>query len=339
MKTLILLSIVSASLLWSCGNSKKLDIANIQRLYIDHNPDQNINYGKQISAKVVALMISGEEIVVTNHKKLQINSPKLDFTSSDQVKILGHPTTFNNEVIIAELVMSDKEETFSATDSVALNYRGPLHIGEYFRSGSDGEDQKNRGTRLVGRNGKDGDDGPLGENGTNGGNYTVHIWKVEAESRVKVTNNVSGEVWRYKSVNNDECVFDFPGGAGGDGGDAGDGGDGKDGKVTEDGSDRTGHGGDGGNGGNGGNGGHGGIVSVIIHTNASASAGKVAVNNPGGRNGTYGEGGKAGKGGTADTGQVDGLPGLIGVRGVAGSHGNQGPTTVVKVEEFDISTM
>lgn len=333
MKRILFLGLCS-TLLYSCGNSKKIEIANIERLYIDYNESQGINYGSTFGATIIATMNSGEEIDVTRHKRLQISSSQISVASKTQMTIVGHPSTFEDEVIVTTLTMSDKEDSFSSTDSIALNYRGPITINAQGMDGMDGQDGRNGGTPLIGRNGRHGDHGLNGANGESGGAYTVHAWKEGEEYRLHIENDATNVVWKYKSNTTSECTFNLSGGRGGNGGDGGNGGNGKDGKINGSKVKYPGDGGNGGNGGHAGSGGNGGSLLVFVHQNAKAFLNTIQIISTGGRSGTGGNAGRAGKGGSGASGQTNGKPGYDGYEGQSSISGSSGPEPVYSESEF-----
>ena len=333
---LIYLALTSLILI-GCG-SVRVDIANIQKLEIDYNSSQNINHGSKFAGNVMAVMIDGEEIDVTGHKHLEFNSRDLESFGKNQMRIISHPTSFDSAYVFATITMDDGKESFTSIDSIPMNYKGPITVianGEHGRSGDNGS---KGGTRLLGRDGKDGGDGEDGQGGQSGGNYTAHVWKEGKETRIRIQNDGTQEIWRYKTIGGKDVEIEIGGGHGGNGGNGGEGGDGKDGIVNDKKDKSPGDGGNGGRGGSAGAGGDGGSLLVFVHENA-ADAVEIQIRNAGGDAGVAGQGGVAGRGGSPDSGQTAGSDGMNGMNGLSAGDGTNGPQMTMSVISFDFSGM
>lgn len=318
----------------SCGNTKKLKVGEINSLQFEYSPGAEINYGGIIEARIKAIMHNGEELDITNHRKLDFSSEGVN-KSGKTFKITHHPLSFDENYVTISMTVSDKEETFEARDTIYMNFLGGLLISAPGDYGEDGEDQKDRGDRILLRDGKEGYVGANGQPGFAGGNYEAYIWKEGDLYYVYARELNTLQVWRYKTYATRLVSFDISGGQGGDGGDGGGGGDGKDGSKDEDGKiKRPGAGGNGGNGGHGANGGNGGNLHLIIHPNASDISSQLKYDVSGGPGGEGGKGGKGGNPGEAISGQAGGSKGANGRQGGAGNWGLNGSTNV-EFKEFD----
>ena len=314
MKTLFSFACV-ALLLASCGNVKKLKVGEIRSLHFEYSPGAEINFGSTVEARIMAIMHNGDERDITNHRKLDFISTGIH-KSGKNFTITHHPSNFDEDFVTIRMSVSDKEETFEARDTVRMNFLGGLTIDGSGDWGQDGEDQKDRGDRILLRDGKEGYDGTNGQPGFGGGNYEVYLWKEGDLYFIHVRDlNNSLTVWKYKTRATSTVLFNISGGRGGDGG----GGDGKDGSKDDDGKmKRPGDGGNGGHGGLGGNGGNGGSLNLFIHTNASDISSQLTYNVSGGAGGEGGKGGKGGNAGDALSGQAGGSNGGNGRLGTGG---------------------
>lgn len=330
----IYLFILTGFILSACGSAKKLKVAQIRTINFEYSPGAEINFGSTLEGRIMAIMNNGNELDITNHRKL-------DFSSSDVVKsgksftIVRHPESFNEDRVTVHLVVSDKDESFEKTDTIHMNFFGGLSISAYGARGVDGDDQKDRGSRIILRDGKIGDNGLIGTNGGSAGNFEAYLWKEGELYYVYVKEVNTTHVWKYRTRGTGTIEFAFSGGRGGNGGDGGGGGDGKDGSKDEDGKiKRPGDGGNGGHGGDGGNGGNGGNLSLTIHTSASDITSHLKYDVSGGAGGEGGKAGIGGKAGKALEGQSGGNNGANGIQGRTGNWGADGNVNAV-VQDFD----
>lgn len=321
----------------ACGTTKKLEVSSIKTVYLERNPIEPIQFGGTIEGEITAILKDGEEINVTNNRNLTFVSSDLDKQFGKKYKIVKRPTSFNDNTVVAQYTISEKEETVTFIDSIKLNLRGDLKIDAKGLNGTDGIDQKNRNTAFVFRDGNAGEHGTVGTNGQDAGNYLAYIWKEENAYFIYIQNIATKIEWRYKSVEPGVISIDVSGGNGGDGGDGGDGGNGKDGKQEGDKLKTPGNGGDAGFGGDGGNGGNAGSVICFLHSNAAELELKISFNVSGGAGGQGGTKGKPGQPGKALAGQLESLVGRTGRDGRNGFRGNDGQMPQVTIQEFDFN--
>lgn len=320
----------------SCGGSK-LIVSEIRSLELEYSPGVDMNFGSSFEARIKAMMLNGDEIDVTSHRKM-------DFVSNDISKsggtftIVRRPTSFDESEVPFSISITDKEESYVQNDTLKMNFRGGISINSSGFDGENGINQKDRGSSWVFRDGKSGENGTNGNPGTPGGNIEARIWKEGELYYMTVTDLTSLSVWRYKTVGSSPLYFDLSGGNGGRGGNGGNGSDGKNGEKDDEGKfKRPGDGGNGGDGGDGGNGGDGGIVRVVLHPSASAISAQLQYDLNGGSGGSGGRGGVAGKAGTALSGQAVSANGATGRQGRRGTSGRDGSSNS-SIEEFDPST-
>jgi len=328
---------LTITLISACGSVKKLEVANIKTVYLEHNSVLPLQFGGTIEGRIVALLKDGEEIDVTNNRNLAFLSNDLQQQFGKKFKIVKHPKSFDDNIVLAQYTITEKEVVTTFMDSIKLNLRGDLKVDAKGLDGADGIDQKNRNTAYVFRDGNAGEHGTPGTVGLNAGDYIAYIWKEEAAYFIYVQNIQTKEVWRYKSFEPGVISIDVSGGSGGAGGDGGDGGNGKDGKIEGDKSRTPGNGGDAGFGGDGGNGGNAGSVICFLHSNAAELELKIAFNVSGGVGGQGGSKGKPGQPGKALAGQLESLVGRTGRDGRNGFRGNDGQMPQVTIQEFDFS--
>ena len=337
MKTIKIILFAVLIFMTSCGTTKKLEVAKIKTVYLEYNSVLPLQFGGIIEGRIVALLNDGEEIDVTNNRNLTLQSNDIEKQFGKKFKIVKHPTSFNDNKVLAQYTITEKTETISFTDTLRLNLRGDLKVDAKAPNGTDGIDQKNKNTAFVFRDGGDGEHGTSGTSGQDAGDYAVYVWKENAEYFIYVQNIQTKEEWRYKSLEPGTITIDASGGNGGNGGDGGDGGNGKDGKKEGDKSRTPGNGGDAGFGGNGGNGGAGGSIICFLHNNAAELETKIAFNVSGGAGGKGGNKGKPGQPGKALEGQLESLVGRTARNGLDGQRGTDGQMPQVSIMEFDFS--
>ena len=326
--------VLSTLVLAACGNSK-LKVAEVQSLELEYSPDTDLNFSLSFKGKVKAITHDGKEFDVTTNRKFELQSVHITQSGSD-FSIVKRPITFNENNADYTLLLTDKEESFKSIGSLQMNFRGGLNFQMSGTQGTDGVNQKDRGTPLLLRDGNNGDDGTPGSPGGNAGSLRVHIWK-EGQYYYFIVHDLDSLISDafYKSEATAPISFILTGGKGGRGGNGGDGGTGKDGvKKDDDKIKRPGDGGNGGNGGNGGHGGNGGNIHFIIHSNAASISNQLKYTLTGGMGGEGGNPGKAGLPGDPVDGQAGGNKGTRGVAGQVGSWGNEGSANI-EFTDFD----
>ena len=323
-------------LLSSCGSTKKIDVATIRTIYLEHNPVLPLNYGGKFEGKIKAITTDGEEIDLTNNRHLTV-------TSNDVVQfgknfnIVKHPSSFDDPYIRLSYTYANKEDVIAFSDSIQLNFRGDLRVDGSGKDGENGENQKDRSSPIVFRDGKHGEHGTDGEHGGSAGDYITYIWKEGADYFIYAQNIHTKVEWRFISREPGAILFDHSGGDGGKGGSGADGSNGKDGVIDGDKSKAPGNGGNAGNGGNGGNGGNAGSIVLFLHSNAAELENKIAFNMSAGNAGQFGAMGKPGLPGKALEGQLEGFKGQIGRNGLTGMRGQDGQAPPITIQEFDFN--
>ena len=335
MKKLILILSVGL-ILAACGGVAKLEVSEINSVFIEYNPADNINFGSEIDARILARLSSGKEVDITNNRKLAFVSTDIQQRgNSKRVVLIKHPNSFSDEYATAKFTLTDKDETYQASDSIHINFRGNLNILAGGLHGNSGEDQKSRGSTIVFRDGKDGENGTFGQAGSSSSNFVAQIWMEELMVFIYMRNTATNEEWKYKTLAEGPIKFDLTGGNGGSGGDGGNGGDGKAGVIEGGKSKNPGDGGHGGHGGDGGNGGNGGTIQIFLHPNATSIQTKLDIKTLGGNGGVGGKSGTAGKPGAVLAGQLTGNMGRNGRVGRRGLNGGNGSFELT-VLEFDV---
>ncbi len=334
--TRITLLLGSILLIASCSSYQKIDVENIQKLYIDYNSSDPINYSTPFKAEVVMKMYTNEEVVLSKSKNFTSSQNiSFDFISK-KATLYGIPTTFEKDVEVVTLSLTDKYgKTITTSDTIRMNFNASLSIGF---SGDKGAKGNNGGSGVSGgwlsRDGKAGDSGLNGANGQNGDNYEIHIWMEGDFYYIHMKNTTENWTAKYKMQGTHALVMNAQGGNGGEGGSGGSGGTGKDGEIKGTTTKLPGNGGNGGNGGNAGNGGRGGDVQVIINPNAESIKPYLEIRNGGGIAGNAGSGGSGGQPGKPLNGQSQAKSGSNGLNGMNGLSGMAG-TVNVETSPFD----
>jgi hypothetical protein len=79
---ILLLTILTCSLLYSCGSNKKLEVSQIKSLYFDYNQIERNNYGNTINGKFTAQLIDGTEFDVSKDKNFLLSSSDVVWNES-----------------------------------------------------------------------------------------------------------------------------------------------------------------------------------------------------------------------------------------------------------------
>lgn len=322
-------------ILLGCADYTNVELANIDYIQIGSNISAPSNYGFPFEMSVKAIMKNGTNENITNHPGLIIESSAIKQLSQNQYQLIEHPISFQDTSYAIKLSLRDESAAITSFDSIRVLYTNGIWIRSSSQNGQSGKQQKKGGATLFSRDGVPGRIGENGENGLYGTNFTAYLWKIEDEVRVRIENDSTGEVWKYKSKNCDTIIIDISGGNGGNASNGGEGGDGKDGKDSK----LSGNGGNGGDGGIGGNGGNGGSVLLFIHPESEYLIPKILVINTGGLSGTKGTAGKGGDSGKAIKNQEKGTIGKSGKDGTQGEKGINGPKPVISVINFDFQEL
>lgn len=328
--------LIGLLLLAACG--EKLSVSQIRSVYLEYNQASELNYGNSFEGQVKALLTGGEEVDITTNRKMSFQSQDL-IKSGSLFTIVKEPVTFNDDNIRYTIAISDKHETFTHKDSLALNFRGSLTIRKIGITGTTGNTPKDKGSTWLFRDGKTGQRGEDGGIGGNGRHLIVYIWKESDMYYFHVEDTISHQILKYKCDGQGRVEINVSGGIGGNGGNGGAGGKGKDGEKDDEGKiKRPGDGGAGGDGGNGGDGGTGGSLRVIIHPSATDITSHLNLISFGGEGGNGGRGAEGGKPGTPLDGQQPGANGANGRIGLQGRKGHDG-TINSDFQEFDFNRL
>lgn len=320
----------------SCSSVKNIKVSQIEAIWFEYSPNQNLNNGSKFEGEIILQTYDGKQHQMTKNNKLSFSSGDVIRSgTSKSYTIVKKSNSFEDNTCFLSLKYTHRDETYVAKDSVLMNFQGPLKILYNGAHGISGKNQRNRGTPLLWRDGKDGEPGPNGTNGGSSKNYTVHIWNKEDMTYVYARENNSNTApFYYKMTQGNSIYFDLSGGRGGNGGNAGDGGNGKDGDIKNEKMRRAGDAGNGGKGGNGGNGGNAGNLNLYIHENCAEIESVLTTKTNGGRYGSLGIGGKRGAPGTPLSGQQAGRQGFPGANGVEGFKGMEGSVQKY-IQSFD----
>jgi len=321
--------------LLSCSNLKNIKVSQVEAIWFEYSPNQNLNNGSTFQGEILLQTYDGKQHDVSKNNKISFRSSDLR-KSGNSYTIVKKSKAFNDDQCHLSLKYENKGEVYSSKDSMQMNFRGDLAILYNGAHGNNGKDQRNRTTPLLLRDGKNGE---TGENGGDGGaskSYTAHVWTIETMVYVHVKENNSNNFMKYKMTIGNDLLFNLSGGNGGDGGDGGDGGNGKNGSISGDKIKRAGDAGNGGNAGNGGSGGNGGNLNLFIHENSFAIENQLTIKTKGGHYGNRGEPGKRGVPGTPLSGQQAGRQGYPGSQGSAGYRGSDGSVQKY-IQNFDFS--
>lgn len=319
----------------SCSNLKKIKVSQIEDMWFEYSPNQDINHGSEFEGEILLQTYDGKQHEMSKNSKLTFLSS--DITRKDRSNtftIIKKSNSFNDDNCVITLKYNYKEEEFVKKDSVTLNFQGSLRVLYNGDNGINGKDQRNKGTPLLFRDGHSGGDGPDGTDGESVGDYTAHLWKDSSFIYVHLKDENTSNSYRYQMTTGNSIHFDFSGGNGGHGGDGGDGGNGKNGQLKGNKVKSPGNAGNGGHGGNSGNGGNGGNLKLIIHTNCAEVEQNITYSVKEGMAGRQGEPGKSGEPGTPLEGQQDAKNGWDGTSGESGYKGYKGNYTQY-IEDFN----
>lgn len=318
--------------MYSCSNTKKIPIEEIEYLYVDYDSEAPNNYGVAMKATVCAQMQSGEARCLKNNSDFVCSYNIVCNIHAEEVIIANSPQAFNQSKVPVTLTLSDKKgNSIQSNDTILLNFKAGVSVYTRVIPGIDGVKGSDGGQALLFRDGKEGNSGTNGSNGQDGNSFDIHIWQEAGVYYYHVTNLTTEQTGRYQTIGAKPFVLDAPGSNGGRGGDGGQGGSGKDGSIdTQNNKVKLpGNGGNGGFGGSGGNGGNGGNIRVVIHPSAADIREQLKLSARPGYGGEAGKGGKGGVAGKPANGQTPAKPGLTGSQGWNGRSGNSGTITIV----------
>ena len=152
---ILLLTILTCSLLYSCGSNKKLEVSQIKSLYFDYNQIERNNYGNTINGKFTAQLIDGTEFDVSKDKNFLLSSSDVVWNESKgQLFISKKPLDFEDNSLNISVAYKDKEDEFIQNQKIELNLLGDLIIAMDGVHGVDGIDKKDRSGRILLKDGK-----------------------------------------------------------------------------------------------------------------------------------------------------------------------------------------
>ncbi len=326
-KNNILLLVISI-ITFSCGNNRKIVVADIDRIVLDYDSSLPNNYGKPFKGHVAVIMNTGELYDLDNDKNLS-NTENIEINNRNEaITVFGFPTKFNENKIPFEITMSGKNGVSkTSSDTIRLNFEKALTLDFPANSGNSGANGNNGNTSNTLRDGTDGELGMNGTDGQNGQNFTIHIWKDSTGMYYfHVLNSTTNQTAYFQQKTMEAIQFNASGGNGGNGGNGGTGGNGRNAETVNGKLKNAGYAGHGGRGGNAGRGGNGGNVIVIIHPSATDFENLFIVNNQGGSAGSLGDGGRPGKPGTNLAG-ISLPPSRLGLNGNFANSGLKGTFT------------
>src|SRR5574343_541457 len=111
-------------LLGACKNTQNVDVENIEKLYIDYNRADAINYTKPFTAEVVMKMYTNEEIILTKQKRFN-SSENIQFDLDDKNATLNViPSSFEKNFEVVSMTLWDKNDmSITSTDTIHLNIK------------------------------------------------------------------------------------------------------------------------------------------------------------------------------------------------------------------------
>ncbi len=325
------LIVFSVLLLTVSCQSEKLLLNNVSSLSIEIDRNAVLNVGNEFSYTIYADLNSGETRKVKNDEMITFPDGQLKDAGQHRAIINQPLNNFETISYGVEIGLEIGDYKVSSTDTIDLNFKGPIVALWSGAEGRDGIQPRASTATLFSRDGLEGRPGENGRNGRNGRSFTGYLWQEQDELRLLLVCDSSDQQFCYRSIQRDSVYIDLSGGDAGDGSRGGTGGDGKPAKKEK----AAGNGANGGPGGNGGNGGDGGSLLLFIHPNASYMSESITLINSGGKGGKAGIGGhpgKAGKGADKET-----FDGWYGEMGQKGRNGYDGPAITISKVAFDFS--
>lgn len=328
--------IIALATLYSCHNTRKIKVDNIESLVLDYDSYYPNNYNATFPGKVCAQMKTTEYTCLKNNANFS-SSSNVDFNiNREKITLVGSPLKFNQSKVPVVLIYEDnKENRVEYNDTLYVNFKASITINAAFADGQNGQKGKDGNQSIAFRDGQEGDPGTSGQHGNPGPQMEVYVWKDSVGMYYfYVSNRTTGYISRLNLSLQTDFTLSANGSDGGNGGNGGDGGNGKNFEVNGSKIKYGGNGGRGGFGGNGGNGGNGGSIRCVIHPSATDFQPFLKFSANGGRGGEMGRGGEGGKPGIAHSTQaatVVGQKGFSGARGISGANG----TIQTTVELFD----
>lgn len=317
-------------MLMSCNSSKSL-VDNIVSIEVDVDKNETVNVGSSFEYVLYANLKSGDQRKIKDDAVVTIQDGMFSDAGKHRAKVAHPLPSFEDSIFPVNFLISIGSYEFLGTDSIQLNFKGPIKLDWSQKDGADGVQPRASTATLFGRDGLEGRPGGDGEDGISGRNITSYLWIEGSELRMMVTCDRCDKNYYFRSITKDSVWVNLSGGNGGNGSQGGTGGDGKPGKEGK----PPGNGADGGTGGNGGNGGDGGSMVVFIHPEASYLNESVELVNTAGKEGKFGEGGNAGAPGKPHNNQKEAKGGTQGKSGELGVPGKNGPPITISNVAFD----
>ena len=126
-----------AGSLAACSVFKKVKVENVDRIFLDYDYNQPINYSTKFEGKIFLEMKTGEQVELPNEKGFKTSS-NIDIQNGrEKITILSQPTAFDQEKLPITLTVSNKDgfEVLS-NDTILINFKAPLSPS--FSGGSGG---------------------------------------------------------------------------------------------------------------------------------------------------------------------------------------------------------
>jgi len=317
-------------LLYGCNSSKDL-ADNVSRLTIEIDRQEKLNIGATFRYTVIATLKSGGQKKIKDPEITRLHSEQLLDLGNNRAEITGYLEDLKTNTVPYTVSLHVDSFSFEESDSIELNFKGPIVSKWIAEAGADGEQPRASTATLFSRDGLIGRNGTDGTHGANGPHFIGYLWMDENELVMALYEDHNPQPYFYRSTERDSVIFILNGADGGDGGNGGLGGDGKPGKDNK----PAGNGADGGNGGSAGNGGNGGSVLLFLHSDIDYLENSIRLMNSGGQAGKQGAAGKQGEGGKGFKNQENGTAGSLGSNGSPGIPGKSGPPITISIVSFD----
>lgn len=318
------------SLLCGCNASKGL-VDNVADLTIEIDHRETLNIGAPFRYQVIATLKSGAQKKIKDPSITQIHSDQIVDLGNNRAEIQGYLQKIDAEYLPCTISLHLDSFSFDASDSIQLNFKGPIHSKWIAEKGANGVQPRASTATLFSRDGLVGRDGTDGSNGASGPHFIGYLWLEENELVMALFEDHNPQPFFYRSTERDSIIFILNGADGGNGGNGGHGGDGKPGKENK----PAGNGADGGNGGRAGDGGNGGSVLLFLHSDIDYMKNSISLANNGGQAGMPGSAGKPGEGGKGFKNNANGSAGNVGAIGEQGTPGRSGPPITISIVSFD----
>ena len=151
----------------SCSSLKNIKVSQIEAIWFEYSPNQNLNNGAKFEGEILLQTYDGKQHEMSKNSNISFSSPDIRRSgNSKSYTLVKKSNSFDDDKCHLTIKYTNRDEKYVQKDSVIMNFRGPLKILYSGANGVSGKHQRNRGTPLLWRDGKDGEHGL---NGTNGG--------------------------------------------------------------------------------------------------------------------------------------------------------------------------